>query len=220
MRARSVARDSRWAQRPTALALARAPASAVIIDSDDGTGNTTAPVPDDPGWSNVGYEQRAHGRLPRRQLRADGQPRRRGQHRARRRRPTRTCPGTAVQLDNGDGTLRRSVDVPDPSRAARCRRSRSRASPPVTGTPRDHGRPRRGPRAGDIVDPALCRRTRLRVGTRRRACAGVPIPCPDCSRRRPASTTAGRSRPVFDPGGLGTTKPRRPSGTRAAPRSR
>lgn len=36
-----------------ALALA-ASASAVIIDSGDGTGNTTAPVPDDPGWSNVG----------------------------------------------------------------------------------------------------------------------------------------------------------------------
>lgn len=37
------------------MALALAPAaSSVIIDSDDGNGNTEAPVPDDPGWSNVG----------------------------------------------------------------------------------------------------------------------------------------------------------------------
>ena len=33
--------------------LLAAPAMAVIIDSGDGTGNTTAP-PDDPGWDNVG----------------------------------------------------------------------------------------------------------------------------------------------------------------------
>lgn len=32
-----------------------APAQAVIIDSGDGTGNTTAP-PDDPGWDNVGVK--------------------------------------------------------------------------------------------------------------------------------------------------------------------
>jgi hypothetical protein len=36
------------------LALAALPASAVIIDSGDGTGNTEAPS-DDPGWRNVSY---------------------------------------------------------------------------------------------------------------------------------------------------------------------
>lgn len=35
------------------LFLHQVPAAAVIIDSGDGTGNTTAP-PDDPGWENVG----------------------------------------------------------------------------------------------------------------------------------------------------------------------
>ncbi|MGY8803297.1 MAG: hypothetical protein ACKVK6_03580, partial [bacterium] len=33
--------------------VASASASAVVIDSGDGTGNTTAPA-DDPGWSNIG----------------------------------------------------------------------------------------------------------------------------------------------------------------------
>jgi hypothetical protein len=51
MPARSIPRFA-WA---LALALALAvPASAVIIDSGDGTGNTTAPIPVDPGWTNVG----------------------------------------------------------------------------------------------------------------------------------------------------------------------
>jgi hypothetical protein len=51
MRVRSILRSA-WAH---ALALSLAvPAAAVIIDSGDGSGNTTAPVPDDPGWSNVG----------------------------------------------------------------------------------------------------------------------------------------------------------------------
>ncbi|MCZ6463130.1 MAG: hypothetical protein O7A09_02245, partial [Proteobacteria bacterium] len=35
------------------LAAAAPPASAVLIDSGDGTGNTSAP-PDDPGWDHVG----------------------------------------------------------------------------------------------------------------------------------------------------------------------
>ena len=51
MRARSILRFA-WTHA-LALALA-ASATAVIIDSGDGTGNTTAPLPDDPGWSNVG----------------------------------------------------------------------------------------------------------------------------------------------------------------------
>src|SRR5262245_29386027 len=36
-----------------AAALAASPAPAILIDSGDGTGNTTAPA-DDPGWKNVG----------------------------------------------------------------------------------------------------------------------------------------------------------------------
>lgn len=47
-----------WMQRccwivAAAVALGAAPAHSVIIDSGDGTGNTTAP-PDDPGWDHLG----------------------------------------------------------------------------------------------------------------------------------------------------------------------
>jgi hypothetical protein len=84
-----------------ALGLAAA-ARAVIIDSGDGTGNTTAPVPD-PGWSNVGdrtgltgvylggkFVLTAHHVGPGNITLAG---------------VTYTyVPGTHVQLDNGDGT--------------------------------------------------------------------------------------------------------------------
>ncbi len=51
MRARSILPFA--STHALALALA-ASASAVIIDSLDGAGNTSAPLPDDPGWRNVG----------------------------------------------------------------------------------------------------------------------------------------------------------------------
>jgi hypothetical protein len=45
---------ARWALWPILLtALAARPATAVVIDSGDGSGNTSAPA-DDPGWSHVG----------------------------------------------------------------------------------------------------------------------------------------------------------------------
>ena len=87
----------------TALALGlTAPARAVIIDSGDGTGNTTAPVPD-PGWHHVGArsDQTAiylGGRFALTanhvgpgSLTLDGVT-------------YAYVPGTAVALDNGDGT--------------------------------------------------------------------------------------------------------------------
>jgi len=40
-----------------AMLMGAGPAGAVIIESGDGTGNTTAP-PDDPGWNNVAYRGR------------------------------------------------------------------------------------------------------------------------------------------------------------------
>jgi hypothetical protein len=84
-----------------ALVLAAA-ASGVIIDSGDGSGNTTAPVPD-PGWHNIGTIGEQTGvylggrfvltphHVGPGNIRLDG--------------VTYTyVPGTAVQLDNGDGT--------------------------------------------------------------------------------------------------------------------
>src|SRR5262249_38440026 len=87
-----------------ALALAPPTAtSGVIIDSGDGTGNTTAPVPD-PGWSNVGIRTNGDtgvylgGKLVLTanhvgagDIAFDGIP-------------YTYVPGTAVPLDNGDGT--------------------------------------------------------------------------------------------------------------------
>jgi len=77
-------------------------APAVIIDSGDGTGNTTAPVPD-PGWRNIGeisgrsgvylggrFALTAHHVGPG-SIVLDGVT-------------YAYVPGTAVQLDNGDGT--------------------------------------------------------------------------------------------------------------------
>jgi hypothetical protein len=50
----SVARSASWVLRLTVLVfLGLRPATAVVIDSGDGSGNTSAPA-DDPGWSNVG----------------------------------------------------------------------------------------------------------------------------------------------------------------------
>jgi hypothetical protein len=85
-----------------ALAIAHA-ASAVIIDSGDGTGNTTAPAPD-PGWHQVGVRgdstavylggkfavTAAH--VGPGSVTLDGVT-------------YGYVPGTAVQLDNGDGTF-------------------------------------------------------------------------------------------------------------------
>jgi len=84
------------------LLLLALPAAAVIIDSGDGTGNTTAPV-DDPGWDNVG----ARGGLSAIYVRngwiltANHVPVG----------PTvflgvayDAVPGTTTRLDNGDGT--------------------------------------------------------------------------------------------------------------------
>jgi hypothetical protein len=86
-----------------ALGLASA-ASAVIIDSGDGTGNTTAPVPDDVGLSNVGDRTGLTGvylggkfvltanHVGPGNITLDGVP-------------YAYVPGTAVQLDNGDGSF-------------------------------------------------------------------------------------------------------------------
>ncbi len=87
----------------TALALGlSAPARAVIIDSGDGTGNTTAPVPD-PGWHNIGACGGQTGiylggrfalttnHVGPGSLTLDGAT-------------YAYVPGTATQLDNGDGT--------------------------------------------------------------------------------------------------------------------
>jgi hypothetical protein len=85
-----------------AFGLVSAPAPGVLIDSGDGTGNTTAPVPD-PGFYNVGdrgglsavylggrFAITAHHAGPGNVALAG---------------VTYTyVPGTAVQLDNGDGT--------------------------------------------------------------------------------------------------------------------
>jgi len=50
----NVARSASWMLRLTVLiTLCLRPATAVVIDSGDGSGNTSAPA-DDPGWSNVG----------------------------------------------------------------------------------------------------------------------------------------------------------------------
>jgi hypothetical protein len=77
-------------------------ASAVLIDSGDGTGNTTAPVPD-PGWSNVG------ARGAQTAVYLGGRFALTANHVG----PGSVVlggvtysyvPGTAVQLDNGDGT--------------------------------------------------------------------------------------------------------------------
>ncbi len=88
----------------TALVLGLAsPARAVIIDSGDGSGNTTAPVPD-PGWHNVGARGAQTGiylggrfaltanHVGPGNLTLDGTS-------------YAYVPGTAVELDNGDGTL-------------------------------------------------------------------------------------------------------------------
>jgi len=77
-------------------------ASAVIIDSGDGTGNTTAPVPD-PGWNNIGPRGTTTG------VYLGGRFVLVAHHNG----PGNITlggvtyvyvPGTAVQLDNGDGT--------------------------------------------------------------------------------------------------------------------
>lgn len=80
-----------------------APADAVIIDSGDGTGNTTAP-PDDPGWDNVGTKSGLTVVYLRNgwvitanhvgigDILLDG-----GVY--------AHVPGSGVQLDNGDGTF-------------------------------------------------------------------------------------------------------------------
>ena len=93
----------RLASIASALALGLASAaSAVIIDSGDGTGNTTAPVPD-PGWSNVGT------RGDKTAVYVGGRFVLTANHNG----PGNIVlggvtytyvPGTAVQLDNGDGT--------------------------------------------------------------------------------------------------------------------
>jgi hypothetical protein len=93
----------RLASLYTALAIAIATAaSAVIIDSGDGTGNTTAPVPD-PGWNNVGQRGTTTG------VYVGGRFVLVAHHNG----PGDITlggvtyvyvPGTAVQLDNGDGT--------------------------------------------------------------------------------------------------------------------
>ena len=100
MRARTILRLA-WVYAIALLSLA-ASASAVIIDSGDGTGNTTAPVPD-PGWRNVGN---CHGltgvylggkfvltasHVGPGSIVLDGVT-------------YVYVPGTAVQLDNGDST--------------------------------------------------------------------------------------------------------------------
>jgi hypothetical protein len=82
------------------------PAAAVIIDSVDGTANTTAPTPEDPGWDNVGTS--LSGSLTALYLRNGwiltaahvgiGDVSLAG--------VTYTAiPGTETQLDNGDGTF-------------------------------------------------------------------------------------------------------------------
>jgi hypothetical protein len=56
-----IARSAPWALRLILLfALGVRPAIAVVIDSGDGSGNTSAPV-DDPGWGNVGVLGRTTG---------------------------------------------------------------------------------------------------------------------------------------------------------------
>jgi hypothetical protein len=85
------------------VTLAATSASAVIIDSGDGTGNTTAPA-DDPGWSNIGIKSGlgvvylrngwviTANHVGAGDILLDGS--------------TYTyVPGTAVQLDDGAGTL-------------------------------------------------------------------------------------------------------------------
>ena len=114
-----------------ALGLAAA-ASGVIIDSGDGTGNTTAPVPD-PGWSNVGpiagttgvylggrFALTAHHVGP-------GNIALGGVTYA-------YVPGTAVQLNNGDGTradLLMFEIYPTPPLPAPRQGSSAPASPPA-----------------------------------------------------------------------------------------
>jgi hypothetical protein len=83
--------------------VASASASAVIIDSGDGTGNTTAPA-DDPGWSNIGIKSGlgvvylrngwviTANHVGAGDILLDGSA-------------YTYVPGTAVQLDDGAGTL-------------------------------------------------------------------------------------------------------------------
>jgi len=85
------------------VTLAATSASAVIIDSGDGTGNTTAPA-DDPGWSNIGIKSGlgvvylrngwviTANHVGAGDILLDG-----GVY--------TFVPGTAVQLDDGAGTL-------------------------------------------------------------------------------------------------------------------
>jgi Trypsin len=132
MRARATLRFA-WAHA-TALALAVS-ASAVIIDSDTGTENTSAPVPaaDDPGWINVGTIGGLTGvylggkfvltanHVGSGNIVLDGLT-------------YQYVPGTAVQLDNGDGTyadLRMFEIYPEPPLPALAIAS----LPPIATTP-------------------------------------------------------------------------------------
>jgi hypothetical protein len=88
-----------------ALAVA-ASAAAVIIDSGDGTGNTTAPIPD-PGWSNVGIRDNGPMALALTGVYLGGSFVLTAAHVSAGTIwfdgvPYQYVPGTAVQLDNGE----------------------------------------------------------------------------------------------------------------------
>ena len=168
-----------------------------------------------------GTDRRAHGRLPRRQVRADGRPRRRRATSCSTARPTRTC--RAPRCSSTTATPDTYADLlmfqihPEPPLPALAIAS----LPPLSTTPRDHDRSRREPRAA-TTEPAWAGPSTATSGDPGRACAGVRIPWtasrswpyPAETRTRwPSRPTSTRPVPPDD------TKPRRRSGTRAAPPS-